>query len=117
MEDTLKLILQEIQKVNLRIGGLESQFGGQEKRMDGLESRFVGLEKQMDGFDSRFDSLERDIKELKVGQEQLQKNLVDSLGQNTEKIVEYVDSQTDALNKRLFTVETDIQKLMRQKAR
>jgi hypothetical protein len=38
------------------------------------------INKRLDGFDQRFEILENGIKELKSGQEQLQKNLIDSLG-------------------------------------
>lgn len=62
-----------------------------------------------------------DISELKQGQErledgqlQLQKNLIDSLGAYTEKIVEHVDDKTAALNRRVYNVETDIQRISRQ---
>jgi hemerythrin-like domain-containing protein len=51
---------------------------------------------------------------LEVGQEKLQKNLVDSLGAYTEKIVEHVDDKTEVLNKRVFKVESDIERLSRQ---
>ncbi|OIJ20769.1 hypothetical protein BKP45_08190 [Anaerobacillus alkalidiazotrophicus] len=51
---------------------------------------------------------------LEVGQEKLQKNLIDSLGSYTEKIVEHVDDKTEVLNKRVFKVESEIERLSRQ---
>jgi chaperonin cofactor prefoldin len=92
MEETLKQILVEMKTMN--------------HRLDGMEKRF-------DGVDSRLASLEIGQKRLGEGQAKLQKNLVDSLGSYTEKIVDYVDNKTEALNKRVFTVETDIQRLFR----
>lgn len=51
---------------------------------------------------------------LELGQEKLQKNLIDSLGSYTEKIVEHVDDKTEALNKRVYKVESEIERLNRQ---
>ncbi|MGP7816120.1 hypothetical protein [Niallia sp. 01092] len=65
------------------------------KRLDGYEQRF-------DGFEQRFDTLSEEIKELKDGQARLQKNIIESLGQYTEKIAEHVDNKTEALNKRVY---------------
>lgn len=62
-----------------------------------------------------------DIKDLKqgqnrleFGQEKLQKNLVDSIGLYTEKMVEHIDDKTEALNKRVYKVKTEIERLSRQ---
>ncbi|MFJ5763620.1 hypothetical protein ACIQAA_31930 [Neobacillus sp. NPDC093182] len=51
---------------------------------------------------------------LEVGQEKLQKNLVDSLGLYTDKIVDHIDDKTEVLNKRVYKVETEIERLSRQ---
>ncbi|MGN7300192.1 hypothetical protein [Ferdinandcohnia sp. SAFN-114] len=51
---------------------------------------------------------------LEVGQENLQKNIVDSLGLYTEKIVGHVDDKTEALNKRVYKVESEVERLSRQ---
>jgi prefoldin subunit 5 len=55
-----------------------------------------------------------DLKELKAGQGRLQKNIIDYHNDNADKIIEYIDDRTEALNKRVFKVETDIQRLSRQ---
>ncbi|WP_445506040.1 hypothetical protein [Niallia sp. 03190] len=72
------------------------------KRLDGYEQRFDGFEQRFDGFEQRFDTLSEEIKELKDGQARLQKNIIESLGQYTEKIAEHVDNKTEALNKRVY---------------
>ncbi|MEI2665785.1 hypothetical protein [Rossellomorea sp. LJF3] len=51
---------------------------------------------------------------LEVGQNKLQKNLVDSLGSYTEKIVDHLDDKTQALNKRVYNVESEIERLSKQ---
>jgi hemerythrin-like domain-containing protein len=70
---------------------------------------------------SELKEMRLDINELKqgqnrleFGQEKLQKNLVDSLGSYTEKIVEHIDNKTEVLNKRVYKVESEIERLSRQ---
>jgi hemerythrin-like domain-containing protein len=58
--------------------------------------------------------LNKDVKDIKTGQEKLQKNIIESLGQYTEKIADHVDDKTAVLNKRVYAVETEIQRLTRQ---
>jgi chromosome segregation ATPase len=59
-------------------------------------------------------TMKMDIKEIKEDQDRLQKYIIISLGEFTDKITQYVDDKTEALNKRVFTVETKIQRLTRQ---
>jgi hemerythrin-like domain-containing protein len=70
---------------------------------------------------SDVNELKEDVRELKEGQkrleegqERLQKNLIHSLGSYTEKIIDHVDDKTAALNRRVYNVETDIQRISRQ---
>jgi histidinol dehydrogenase len=65
--------------------------------------------------------LKTDVGELKVGQarleagqKKLEKNLIESLGTYTEKITEHHDDKTEVLNKRVFRVESEIERLSRQ---
>lgn len=70
---------------------------------------------------SELKEIKTDIGELKtgqarleVGQQKLQQNLIVSLGDYTEKITEHVDDKTEALNKRVYKVESEIERLSRQ---
>ncbi|WP_045516692.1 hypothetical protein [Neobacillus niacini] len=72
------------------------------------------LEQEVIGHSKCFDGIEKDIKDLKTGQEVLQKNIIKSIGDNIEKIAEHFDNKTDALNKRVYEVETEIQRLIKQ---
>ncbi len=51
---------------------------------------------------------------LEVGQQKLQQNLIESLGTYTDKISEHFDDKTEVLNKRVYKVETEIERLSRQ---
>jgi hemerythrin-like domain-containing protein len=72
------------------------------------------LKEELEPINKRLDVIEKDVKEIKTGQEQLQKNIIESLGQYTERIADHVDDKTSALNKRVYDVETEIQRLTRQ---
>lgn len=70
---------------------------------------------------SELKDIKTDIGELKtgqarlvVGQQKLQQNLIESLGTYTEKITEHVDDKTEVLNKRVYKVESEIERLSRQ---
>ncbi|WLR51890.1 hypothetical protein LC040_02980 [Bacillus tianshenii] len=65
MEETLKQILSELQKVNQR----------------------------MAGFEKRFDNLDKDIKELKDGQEQLKDSTINRVGPYIEEVAKHIDER------------------------
>lgn len=82
--------------------------------MKQMNNRFDKIETELKEMRSDINDLKQGQKRLEDGQERLQKNLIDSLGAYTEKIVEHVDDKTAALNERVFKVETDIQRISRQ---
>lgn len=57
------------------------------------------------------DGLKVDVQKLKIGQAELQKNIVENLGEFTEKIAHQAEDRTYVLNRRLFDVETMIHKI------
>ncbi|WP_099354883.1 hypothetical protein [Fredinandcohnia onubensis] len=115
MVDLLRSVLkEELNPIHNRLDGIDKRFDGIDKRLEGMDKRFDGIDKRFDGIDQRLDRLETNQTELKIGQEKLQKNIIESLGNFTEKIAEHVDNQTSALNKRIFKVETEIERLTRQ---
>ncbi|MGG2092601.1 hypothetical protein AB1283_07765 [Bacillus sp. S13(2024)] len=56
----------------------------------------------------------KDIAEIKEMLELLQKDFIESFAAGTERIIEHVNDKTEVLNRRVFTVETDIQRIERQ---
>ncbi|MGF2616362.1 hypothetical protein FZC84_01085 [Rossellomorea vietnamensis] len=93
MENILKQILGELQGIKTDVGDLKTDVG----------------------------SLKTDVLELKTGQarlenglQKLQKNFIESLDVNTEKITDHIDNRTEVLNKRVYHVESDIERLIRQ---
>ncbi len=115
MIEALRSILkEELIPINKRFDIIERDFNdhktGQEKVQRDLNEVKTGQEK----FQRDLNEVKTGLNELKIGQEKLQKNLIESLGAYTEKIAEHVDHKTEALNKRVFAVETVIQRLTRQ---
>nr|WP_304216834.1 hypothetical protein [Fredinandcohnia onubensis] len=100
--------------VDLLRSVLKEELNPIHKRLDRMDKRFDGIDERLEEIDQRLDRLETNQNELVIGQEKLQKNLIESLGNYTEKIAEHVDNQTSALNKRIFKVETEIERLTRQ---
>ena len=79
------------------------------------------LKEELEPINNRLNDIEidvkdikKDVKDIKTEQEKLQKNIIESLGQYTEKIADHVDDKTAVLNKRVYNVETEIQRLTRQ---
>ncbi|MGB3259800.1 hypothetical protein [Paenisporosarcina sp.] len=100
MEETLKQILSELKNMRNDINDLKL---GQQNLEAGQRSLEVGQQ-----------NLEAGLDRVEIGLKGLQENLVDCLGLYTEKIVEHVDNKTEVLIKRVFKVESEIEKLSRQ---
>lgn len=105
MENGLEVMLRSILKEELQ---------SVNKRLDKIDGRLDGLETRMGGLENRMDGLEIQMMEIKEGQERMQKDIIMCIGDYNENIIHYVDDKTDALNKRVFTVETEIQRLNKQ---
>ncbi|WP_110112095.1 hypothetical protein [Bacillus sp. CGMCC 1.16541] len=135
MEIVLKQILSELQNVNTRLGSLEegqaemrNDISGlksdvsllkseqQEMRKDisGLKSDVSSLKSEQQDMRKDISNLQADIAEMKEQQKQNQKEIITTLGSYMDKVVAYVDDKTEALNKRVYKVETDIERLLKQ---
>ena len=79
-----------------------------------LKEELEPINNRLNGIEINVKDLNKDVKDIKTGQEKLQKNIIESLGQYTEKIADHVDDKTAVLNKRVYAVETEIQRLTRQ---
>ncbi|MCT2535098.1 hypothetical protein NC661_05095 [Aquibacillus koreensis] len=111
MEETLKQILGELQKVNQRMDGLD-------KRMDGFDNRFETIDKRFDTIDNhfetidkrfetidnrfetidkRFDTVDKDIKELKTGQEELKNSMINRVVPYKEEVAKHINERFDEL--------------------
>lgn len=79
-----------------------------------LKEELQPIHSDIQGLKRDVDSLKEGQRHLQNGQEQLQKNIVQHLGDFTEKIAQHVDDQTAALNKRVFVIETQMERFTRQ---
>ena len=79
-----------------------------------LKEELEPINNRLNDIEINVKDLNKDVKDIKTGQEKLQKNIIESLGQYTEKIANYVDDKTAVLNKRVYAAETEIQRLTRQ---
>ncbi|MFJ5717301.1 hypothetical protein [Neobacillus sp. NPDC093127] len=81
------------------------------KKLDELSTDVKRLESKVDSVDNKVDNLKSSIGTDLTPY--IEKN-VQHIDESNERIIRYVDDKTDALNKRVFAVETDIQRLTRQ---
>ena len=79
-----------------------------------LKEELEPINNRLNDIEINMKDLNKDVKDIKTGQEKLQKNIIESLGQYTEKIADHVDDKTAVLNKRVYAAETQIQRLTRQ---
>ncbi|MBM7653474.1 hypothetical protein [Neobacillus cucumis] len=101
LKDSLRSVLrEELQPINKRLDTIN-------KRLDTIEPRFVTIE-------TRMNVIDQELKEIKIGQEKFQTNMIESLGQYTDKIAEHVDVKTEVLNKCVYALETEVERLTRQ---
>lgn len=52
---------------------LKEELGPVNQRLDGMDKRFDGMEQRLDGIDRRLDKMEDDVREVKLGIDELQK--------------------------------------------
>lgn len=67
-EKILGLILEKLESIDNRVGGLEagqksleSRMGGLENRMGGMENRMGGMEKRMSALENRVEAMAEDV--------------------------------------------------------
>lgn len=58
--------------------------------------------------------VKKDLTEIKLSQRQLSKDIATSLGQYTNKYEKYVDGKTEALNKRVYKLESEMEEISQQ---
>ena len=70
-EKILGLILEKLESIDNRVGGLEagqksleSRMGGLENRMGGMENRMGGMENRMGGMEKRMSALENRVEAM-----------------------------------------------------
>ncbi|WP_208586098.1 hypothetical protein [Gracilibacillus suaedae] len=97
MDETLKQVLDEIQKVNNRFDKFESRFDLLENRFDSVEKRFDKLEIRQDSFESHLERLQKGQERLQMGQDQLKDNLINGLGPYFEQIEKHIEAKNDEL--------------------
>ena len=101
------VLKEELEPINKRLVVIEKDVNVLGKEVDIMGKEVAVIRKEVD-------VMGKAVKDIKTGQEQLQKNIIESLGQYTERIANHVDDKTAVLNKRVYNVETEIQRLTRQ---
>ncbi|MFJ8459321.1 hypothetical protein ACIQ57_09330 [Lysinibacillus xylanilyticus] len=126
LKELLRSVLkEELEPVHQRLDGMDKRFESIDYQLVGMNKRFDGIDQRLDKIENDVQGLKQDVKELKsdveglkvdvqklkIGQAELQKNIVENLGEFTEKIAHQAEDRTYVLNRRLFDVETMIHKI------
>jgi predicted nucleic acid-binding Zn-ribbon protein len=118
VEQIRSMLKEEINPVHTRLDSIVS-------KLDRIESRFDGIGNSPDKLDSHFDKInnrldqsrlngiEHDLKTLKSDQKQIEVNISAMLEEFIKNITEHYDSKLSVLNKRVFAVESNIERLMK----
>jgi predicted nucleic acid-binding Zn-ribbon protein len=98
------MLRDEFNPVHTRLDGIDN-------RPDKIDSHFDKINNRLD--QSRLNGIEHNLKTLKSEQKQTEDNINAILEEFTKNITEHYDSKLSVLNKRLFTVESHIERLMK----
>ncbi len=82
------------------------------EELEPVNNRLDSMEQRLNGMDQRLDSIEQEVKALRTDHAELRNEIIRTLGDFTEKIASDVDYKTSALNKRVFNIETELQRLI-----
>ncbi|MFD1356685.1 hypothetical protein ACFQ4X_02145 [Fictibacillus halophilus] len=135
MEDTLKLILTEMKEIRNDISGFQKVQDDFSKLLGTFASNQDDFSKRLDtfafnqeDFSKRLDTLTSNQEDFKKQQfvliagqkrienklDKLNANVITSMGDYTDKIINHFDDTAQVLNKRIFKVETEIEGNRRQ---
>ncbi|RIW31320.1 hypothetical protein D3H55_15200 [Bacillus salacetis] len=88
---------QRFEKMDQRFDRMDQRFEKMDQRLDRMDQRFEKMDQRFDRMDQRMEGLEKDVKELKIGQNQLKDNLIHGLGPYFEQIEKHIDEKTDGI--------------------
>jgi chromosome segregation ATPase len=115
------VLKEELDPVHKRLGVIEQNVKeiktGQKKLendVSELKNDVNGLKTGQKKLENDFSQLDQAVRELSAEQKEGHKCVIRYLEDYSEKITNHFDNKTDALNKRVFTVETEIERLIKQ---
>jgi uncharacterized protein YoxC len=115
------VLKEELDPVHKRLGVIEQNVKeiktGQKKLendVSELKNDVNGLKTGQKKLENDFSQLDQAVRELNAEQKEGHKCVIRYLEDYSEKITNHFDNKTDALNKRVFTVETEIERLIKQ---
>jgi archaellum component FlaC len=114
LKDEINPVYTRLDRIDTRLDQMDSRIDGIDTRLDKIDNRFDGLDHEIKQLKTGQEQLQQEIVNLKTNQEQLQKDIITSIGEFTDRVTEHFDSQTAALNKRVFANEANIERLMKQ---
>ncbi|OAT82016.1 hypothetical protein A6P54_10945 [Bacillus sp. MKU004] len=72
------------------------------------------MKESKSNFGKTFDEIKQSQLRMEKGQERFHKEFAEILSIHSDRIVDHLDNKTEALNKRIYKVESEIERLSRQ---
>ncbi|WP_216827471.1 hypothetical protein [Alkalihalobacterium elongatum] len=99
-----------LEHMDIRFEQIETRFEHMDKRFDQVDKRFEQVNKTFEQVDKRFDRIDTTLARIEKDQTE---DVVALLKQMNHKM-DVRDSEIQALNKRVFKVESEIERLSQQ---
>ncbi|MBH9968924.1 hypothetical protein [[Bacillus] enclensis] len=72
------------------------------------------MKESKSNFEKTFDEIKQSQLRMEKEQERFQKEFAEILSIHSDRIVDHLDNKTETLNKRIYKVESEIERLSRQ---
>ncbi|WP_083573888.1 hypothetical protein [Rossellomorea aquimaris] len=72
------------------------------------------MKESKSNFEKNLDEIKQSQLRMEKGQERFQKELAEILSIHSDRIVDHLDNRTEALNKRVYKAEAEIERSSRQ---
>jgi uncharacterized phage infection (PIP) family protein YhgE len=108
------VLKEEFEPIHKRLGDIEQDMKYLTTGQTKLGNDVIDLKNGQVKLGHKAAMIEQSINELKNEQKENHKSVIRYLGDYSEKITDHFDNKTDALNKRVFAVETELQRLSKQ---
>lgn len=114
MDETLKLILEKLTGLEQGQAKLEQGQAKLEQGMVKLEQRQSNLEQSFAELEKGQNEIKEDVKEIKEAVHRIELDQPKDIVAMLDRMNKNFDDKSEALNKRVFKVETEIERLKRQ---
>lgn len=100
-----------LQQILAQMNAVQEEVKNMSQRMDIFESELKDVKKDMN---NRFDHLDKEVHDIKESVHRIELNQPEDILSLMHQIQNKLEDKTEVLNKRVYNVETEVQRLGRQ---